>query len=391
MGVVTRTVSRCHPARPLSDALSGKRLAPDTTRYRKRVESFESPNINFLSQLVSVPFPLPSGVRVGGLPVGMLGENFFRASRAAARSALLTHTETRPEVQLRCALEVGAAAEWLVRALLAKGSVALLADRRSKNSLLALANVRALPSSMDHTTLRSITTQEVVDLLVVTHPTLGISRDVTGIMDVRNSAAHMALVTERSLHEAVRRLVRLVSVIVPELPDDDVDEFWGEQLAPVAHRIASDFDNETAARVASKIAAAQQRIRELTAKLPPESVDATLDALQDRQVPEEILEDTEDVQHECPACGRNSWLTYIKYRDDGHMEAEYDDEGAPERAYMVFEVTLVPALLQCPVCELNLDGSADELDGLLDVVEIPGEAIYTDADEYYATQGWNDD
>ncbi len=340
--------------------------------------------------LVKVPLPMPPGVKIGGLPIGLLGENLFRSAMSAARSALLTHTDDHPEVQLRAGLEVGAAAEWLVRALLAKSNPALLADRRHKDSVLALSGVKSLPNALDHTDLRSITTAEVVALLLLIHPTLSIARDLESIMEVRNSAAHMALVTRSSLHEAVRRLVRVVAVIVPEITDDDVEKFWGTELAPVAAGISLDFDNETAARVAGKIAAARQRIRHLTAILPPESVDATLTALEDRKVPEEILEDTEDEEVECPACGRNAWLTYIRYRDDGSIEAEYDRDGSPERAYMVFQVTLVPALLQCPVCELNLDGSSDELDGISGIQERVGEPVYIDADEYYADR-WGDD
>ena len=76
---------------------------------------------------------------------------------------------------------------------------------------------------------------------------------------------------------------------------------------------------------------------------------------------------------------------------EGSLHVEFDDDGAPEHEYAVYEVTLVPVLLQCPVCELALDGASDELAGLPNVEERVGDSIYADAEDYYVTRLWDDD
>lgn len=330
----------------------------------------------------------PAAVKIGGLPVGQVSQNLFNAARSAARSALLKYTDDRVESQLRCALEAGAATEWLIRALLARSNPALLADRGHKESQLALAGVRPIASTSDHLELRTISTTDVAAHLALIHPALAFSHDVKSIMQVRNSAAHMAIVTKSSLHESVRRLVRVVSAVIPEF-DVDATKFWSPRLVSVAEAITKDFDDETAARVASKIAAAKERIRELTRQLPPAGVEAALTALEARRVPHRIEDDTEDDEYDCPACERRAWVTFVKVRDDGDLVVDYDREGEPEGAWLVFQVTLVPVLLQCPVCELELDGADDELEGLPGISERPGDEVSMDAAEYYAD--WDDD
>lgn len=313
-----------------------------------------------------------------------LGAHLQHQARYAARSVLANYTTEEPYDRLRCAIEAGAAAEWLVRALLANANPALLAEPRRHDSLLALAGVRPLPDS-DLRHLKTVTLTEALDIALKIDPTSSIRADVDFIKDVRNGAAHAGVVAPSSMQETARRLVRVVAAVSPQLGVDHA-EFWGALLAPVAEGILADFEDEIAARVASKIAAARSRVNNLTWNLPKAQADLLLAALEVRAVPHLISSpESEDHEYSCPACGRRAWLSYLRLPEDtDRYLVDSDRAGEPIEPYFVVPVTLVPSLLQCPVCELVLDETDDELSGLEGIEEVPeSEPIIRDVDEYY--------
>lgn len=321
------------------------------------------------------------GVSIGVVPVLSLASSMAVASTHAGRATLLNYTSDLTYVKLRTALEVGAAAEWLVRAALARLSPALLAVRAHHDSLLALAGARTLSDPLE---LRTIPTLEALTILIKAHPSMAsIRSDVDFIMSVRNSAAHSGLVAAASLEVATRRLVRVVDALVVEVGLSR-EKFWGPELVQVAAGISADFENEIAARVSSKIAAAKARLKDIVAGIPSTQLEQTLSALESRLPSVSIADDSEDAEYECPACTRRAWISYLRQRGEvGSLEIDYDGDGDPENAYMVFEVTLIPMILQCPVCGLILDAQDDELAGFNDIEEHDGEPYYIDANEYY--------
>ncbi|MGN8027115.1 hypothetical protein [Microbacterium sp. 22242] len=324
------------------------------------------------------------GVSIGVAPVSGLATSMAAASTQAARATLLNYTSDGLYVKLRTALEAGAATEWLVRAALARLSPSLLALRTHHDSVLALSGARTLSDPLE---LRTIPTSEVLTILLKAHPTMASLRsDVDFIMSVRNGAAHSGLVAAASLELAARRLVRVAEALIEEVGLTRED-YWGAELAGVAAGISADFENEIAARVSSKIAAAKARLKDFVAGIPKAQLEQTLTALESRHSSVLIADDSEDHEYKCPSCERRAWVTYLRqHGEEGSLEVDYDSEGYPESASVMFEVVLVPMILQCPVCGLILDAQDDELSGLDDVEEHEGEPHFVDASEYYADQ-----
>lgn len=312
-----------------------------------------------------------SDVKLAHVQVVDLSIHLAASSGWAARDVIVSYTEEQPSAKVRCALQIGAAAEWLIRAAIAAHSPGLLADRRSHDSMLALANVGG-GATVDVHQIRTITTAEAVNLLLKIDPALGIRADAEYVMDVRNSAAHMAVINPGALDEAVKRFVRLARALLPQTPVT-VESYWTEALIPLANRLFEASAGELSARIESKLAAARARMEQFTRGLGAEEKEAALRLLESRPVRWSVAEDIEDRPHTCPACGRTAQLTYLRIRDeDGELVVEEEFRGGVD-AYVIIQVTLVPTLLQCPVCGLTLDAADDELSGFHELHDIPAD------------------
>ena len=311
-------------------------------------------------------------------------------SSRAARSAVVSYTSEDLEDQIRCAISLGCAAEWLIRAVLADRNAALLADRRHIESLLVFTKVKSIVAT-DVDELRTVTMQDAVNLLMQIDPALPIRADVTQIMAVRNGAVHMAFARSSSLADAAARLSRVVDVLLP-LVGQTAEQYWGDALMPVAEALRQDARDATEARIVSKIAAAVARVGEIVRGLNEDQAEATLSLLESRPVKWTVAEDVTEREHVCPACGRLAQLTYLRIKGDGdlHVDRNGPDESDID-AWVYIPVTLVPTLLQCPVCGFKLDAADDEFSLYPDIREEDDpDGDTMDASEYYADQDWDD-
>jgi hypothetical protein len=324
-------------------------------------------------------------VRLAHVHVVDLATHLAVSSGWAARDAIVAYTEEQFNEKMRCALQIGAAAEWLIRAALAAHSPGLLADRRSHDSMLALSNIGA-NVAIDVTQIRTIATTEAVSLLLKIDPGLGIRADAEFVMDVRNSAAHLALVNPGSLEEAAKRLVRLVTALLP-MADVSSETYWTAELIPLASKLFETSVGDLSARIESKLAAARNRLEQITRGLGHEEKEATLRLLESRPVRWTVAEEVEDRIHTCPACGRTAQLTYLRLRDEeGELVVDEQYRGEVD-AFVLIQVTLIPTLLQCPVCGLILNALDDEFSGFHDIHELPAdEPDIVAAGEYYASE-----
>lgn len=319
-----------------------------------------------------------AGVRVEGL-----SNHLVLCAQSASRKALGSYTEPSVGTQRRAAVEVGAALEYLARAVVASWNPGLLAMRGKPSSLLALSNV-SKADDLDHTSLRTVLVEEVFNLLASQSKSLQRQRtEFEYVMAVRNAAAHMGFTESNSLHTAIIYQVQLVGVLLDML-DRERDLFWGPKFFDLTQTLEKNHKDRLRIRVETLLVSARERFHVLTRNLPLESREATLRLLESRPPRSFIIDSSQDEPAACPACERTGLLTMVTERGDGPYEVlhEYVEENEVE-TIVVAPVRGVPMLFQCLVCDLVLEGpELDQFAYLSEERELEPESV--DADEYLA-------
>lgn len=315
-------------------------------------------------------------VSFAGVHAADLAEHLHFCSRSAAREVFASYSSDLLGTQRRVAIEIGASLEYLSRAVLATWNPSLLAPGNHPQSALALGNVAG--DDFDHTSLRTINASGVHKLLFTHSPALAShSQEFEFVMAVRNSAAHMGFTDEASRSKALGYLVRLVGELLP-LMQRTKEDFWGEQFNGLAEAIEQKYVDELGIRVASLLATAERRFQTLRSSLSDDTREATLALLESRPPRGFLVDSTQDLRVECPACARSGLLTLVAERDIGAAEVSFDVHDEP---VVVAPVRGTPMLFQCPVCELVLEG--DELSrvpGLGDIRAL--KSVYVDIRDY---------
>ena len=294
-------------------------------------------------------------VEFAGVRVCELSGHLLNYAQQAAVEALQHYTTGVPLVRLSMAMHIGNAAEWLLRAALAARNPVLLADHRSNISLVALADIPTT-HELSATELRTITTTEVVQKLVHIYPQLQIVGLVKDIAAVRNAAAHMALVEDRALEQAVTDLAELVAGLLPIL-DRSAEQFWGRSLRWVASRLLEDREDGRAVHVSNKIMAARASWETRTQGLDT-AVKRSIRATLEQQRPRSRGAEQIDMHFLCPACGSQAWITFDTFTD--LVEARTPAVPDPKfPKHMEVPVLKTVRELWCPVCDLVLEGAGD--------------------------------
>ncbi len=307
-----------------------------------------------------------------------LPRNLYWAARDAAHVALQGYTREDAADKLQAAISAGTAAEYLLRAVLASRDPLLLADRGSVVSLIMLSRANG-NSGIDIRKLRTVKTGDALNILFEMHPSLKIRDDFQSVMVARNAAAHVAIVDDAILAEAVQKLVVVVDAL-HELLNRQPADFWGTALEGVVGAMRDEYSDAVRRRVESKIAFARAQLQSIVGDLGAADRESTLVALETRVVRYASADEHKDQQTECPACERWGWTTYLADRDET-VETEVTDQpdGSVEVTHTV-AVYYWASMFQCPVCGLYLDGNE------LTPTSIPSELAteYEDVEDPYA-------
>lgn len=305
-------------------------------------------------------------VRVSGLRAHLLG-----ASRGSAQFALRSYASAVPFERIQSALSAGSAVEYMLKCVIAAADPTLLAQRSSLDSVIALSRA-VQPIPIDPRSLRTIDASEALKIVGKLHPTMKTQVDAAAVLDLRNSAAHMAMEAGPEIEKAVVGVVRVLSELLDFLKEGE-DRFWGTNLSPLVREMKKKASDALAHRVGSKVAAAEMRFKALTRSLSGSGMEAILTLLERRDVPFALDESGGDVGRMCPACGRRGLLSFIKERDPSSFEILSDPDD-PSNQVVYVSVAGTPEMFQCPVCDLKLDG--DELTqfaGLHESIDLPDE------------------
>lgn len=295
--------------------------------------------------------------------------HLYRAARDSARVALRQYVSDDSAERLQAALAAGAAAEYLLRAVIASRDPVLLAPPREWSSQIALSRANR-QSPLDLRKLRTVPTADALKLLREISPTTPIA-DFTPVMEVRNAAAHMAMVDGASLSDAIQKLVNIAESL-HALVDATTEDFWGEDLSSLVSELQSEYFDAVRTRLESKYVYARARLGRVTEGLSAAEREATLRALETRTVPWSSGDDHKNEDQACPACGRNGVMTYV-VSEYGDPETEVDDDGlTPWHFRAIYYESL---MFQCPVCGLHLQDGEIAAAGLDDEHDVEYEQI----------------
>jgi hypothetical protein len=280
-----------------------------------------------------------------------LGRLLTDSSRWNAQIAVANYASDDTNEQLQAAVSTGTALELLAKACLTTISPALLADKGEQHSVLLLTGKGGLTKRRP-TQLRSIQAFESLRLLKAIRPEVSIDLSEPPMpLQVRNAAAHMALVDALELRIAVAVMARAVETMLP-LIEVESGAFWGEHGQSVVLALLDETRTAAARSLAAKTARAKSAFADLTAGMTPEQAAALIRAFVGTHQPMDDLVD----QVECPACGQLGWRS--AWIDRGPLEDAYDEES--EVHYRFVTQTAFPFKFQCPVCRLFL--TSQELD-----------------------------
>lgn len=290
--------------------------------------------------------------------VGYLESHLYLAASEEGRRALNAFGASDNRSIREASLSVGMSAEYLVSAVLTRLNPTLIAEARSAESMVMLADATSHPIGLDPVALRTASMDEKTRRLQHAHPQLTVQSDLRLLMALRNAAAHAALANGPRLSEAMVVLVRVVDALHTVLPHRPLINFWGLRLSKVADEMRDASSSAIQQRVAAKVAAALLQFGLLTEGLNAADRERALLVLQRRARPDHT--NAEERPWPCPACKSCGTLAYYKDRSEHPtFETQLDENGVAENVLALFQVVGIPVHFECPVCGLDL--SSEEL------------------------------
>jgi hypothetical protein len=275
------------------------------------------------------------------MPCSRLKWVLAQSARWHARQAVRMHVSEEPNELLQAATSTGTSVELLAKAYLSIIDPALLADKGDRNTILLLSGNSALTGA-EPTGMKTITAYEALRAIKQLRPDFPLVQQDDPLLQVRNAACHMALVSPGSLSLAVMQMCRIVEALLLALNLDRPD-FWGAHAMPVVDTLLDKAKTEIARAVAAKMAAAIERFTSLLTGLSETDRNAVLAVLS--AGPLGTIADDEVVERaQCPACGQQGWLTCLVR--PGSESADQISVAAGRIAY--------PFQFRCLVCKLVL-------------------------------------
>jgi hypothetical protein len=298
---------------------------------------------------------LPEPVRMHRFD--LLPMQLWHASAEAARHAASNYTTDERYERIAASMALGTATEHLLMAVIADLDPALLADARHAASRVALSRANTI-GRLDAHAVRTISYGEALTLIEQSQKT-GIKEDVDFVMQTRNAAAHLALTNPNDMHDALIRLVRIVSALNELLPDNYTDDgYWGEHLRDLIVKLADAGTTEIQHSFTSKRLAAKARYEALINPLP-EDQRAAFVAMLEAKPPTTVADRSDLIEYaveskDCPACGSGGYIHWSLHPLEDYKEVfDFDKDGTPELAALTVSVQWRPYVFECPVCGLG--------------------------------------
>lgn len=264
------------------------------------------------------------------------------ASQTQARLAMELHADPLDQQnRLKAAVAAGVAVELALKASIASILPSLLAEKGDPHSQLYLMGRGGLPSKSP-SDVRTIVGMATWHLVTALRPQLGIDqKDAQAVFNVRNGAAHLALVDQSDLTAAVRAMTICIDRLLPTVDLSRAD-YWGPEFENQVGALIKEVMDAREVRVQQAKSAALLQLARLKA-LGAEAFEAVVMALSCDGREPETTDDSYGKPHECPVCGHDGWLSGVVERGD----LEVDD--ADSNVVWVTRL-FVPQDFRCDLC-----------------------------------------
>ncbi|KQV05016.1 hypothetical protein [Leifsonia sp. Root112D2] len=292
-----------------------------------------------------------------------ISRRLYKAAQDAAQTAINKYASENEQQQLEAAFSIGAAVEYLGRAVVASHDPLLLARHDSVESQIMLSRANT-SGALDPRTLRTTDSSMIWGLLQKLNPKFAPHAGSRGkgnppslvsmVMGVRNSAAHMALVDKAYLEDATRALIIIVESLHPLEAKQEAD-FWPPDLMPTIQVLKDENSTAVARRFQAKLVYARAQLERLLNGMNAEEQERTQAMLEARSLPLMSLVRHKDVEQTCPACARLGVATYLI--EEGESEGGWQETRGGSYARSGWSRALYPfaSMFRCPVCGLHLE------------------------------------
>lgn len=289
-----------------------------------------------------------------------LRDHLISSASVTAKTALDRVSGVLLEDSTTLFLNAGMTVEFLLRAVVADMSPALLFVSRNGGDLAALAMTRAhRDTAVDKGWLLQQKSAELsfirpIALRIV--PALADhAATLTDTINRRNAAAHMYIVDGEARRVTLTGMVRVADVMLAYFGTTG-DGFWGAERAALVQSLLAEGADATRADVELAIHTARLYVAEVKAGLSPAERERVLSTLEAQGSPFFPPGPSEVVRDTCPACERQAELVLRLVDDTSDFNAveliEWSADGIPGAALIPQEPVSVQ--LQCPVCRLHL-------------------------------------
>lgn len=294
---------------------------------------------------------------------GDISDRLWHASAREARFIVMNAETSDEHVRLKVALSLGLATEYLIMSALASLDVSMLAEGKSVYSKLALSKANT-GANLDIKQLRTVTYGEALKLLLH-HEKFVADAQVTLVMNTRNAAAHMAMVTQEGNEEGLRAMVAIVAGLQRYLTAFKEDDYWGPDCLPVVQNLRDEHANKIQARYNAHVLAAKDTFKTLDQKLSSSEREHVYTSLEARLVAKSEACDSDAQVAQplpCPACARTGSLTWTGYLwDDFEQVVTYEAAMGNDAPDISVTLERVATAFECLVCGLILDGEETAL------------------------------
>jgi hypothetical protein len=291
--------------------------------------------------------------------VNELSKHLYDSSSQAAQYAFANYTSSDAFTQLNVAIQLGSACEWLMRAVLANYSPALLADPQSEISLIALSDV-STSKVVAPTDLRTIAVSKVIQRIVAIDDRLKTRVQATHILALRNAASHMALIDHGALKQGIQDLVMVAEDLHAYLGESPAS-YWGSEYAEQVDDMRREGADKRLMHYGNKLSAARRRAEAILGVLDADQRRVVIERLEARTPP--TSQGTEPRRVTCPACTSSAYLFLDEWTD--LAEAVMPPTVDPLHPHNMSVPTYVTVdEFWCPVCELEPDSYMDDLESI---------------------------
>ncbi len=281
-----------------------------------------------------------------------LANRLYSAGKIAAKDAVLHFLSEDYERKLSAALSCGLATEYLLKSAIARKDL-LLISSQDLDSRIAFSGAN-LGNKLLSSQVRTAQWRDLVKITERLYPKIEFSAHLEKVFQVRNAAAHLALVDSSELSEAILELITFVSSILAETGEFE-EIYWGTEVFEHVQHIKANAHDVIVNSISAKKTIASACLNAKRADFDKDTWEKFALGLEEN-LSREVSDDKYSfAQSEtCPLCGY-SGLTSFHIYDGEKPELKFaDDQNFHRFPYLLRLLYPIADEFKCSVCQLKL-------------------------------------